>query len=69
LGAVEVLYSTNVNLSTGFAYKITPDVKLNCGVSYTFWDDEDINTPIGVVSTENDTFLIGLGVDVAIPAH
>lgn len=67
LGAIEVLYSTNVNLSAGFAYKVRPNIKLNCGFSYTFWDDEDINTPIGVVSTENDTFLIGLGVDIAIP--
>ncbi|MGC9324787.1 MAG: OmpP1/FadL family transporter [Desulfomonilia bacterium] len=67
LGAIEVMYSTNVNLSTGFAYRIRPNVKLNLGVSYTLWNDEDILTPIGEVSTENTTFTTALGIDIAIP--
>ncbi|MDT8274267.1 MAG: outer membrane protein transport protein, partial [Desulfomonilia bacterium] len=68
LGAIEVLYSTNVNLSSGFAYAIRPNVKLNVGVSYTIWNDEEITTPIGVVDTENTTFTMALGIAMAIPS-
>ncbi len=65
-GAIEILYSDNLNLGFGVGYKVLPGLKLNCGISYTMWKDENIDTPIGKVDTENSTWIIALGVDYSI---
>lgn len=62
-GAVEVQYSDNLNLGFGFAYKVIPRLKLNCGISYTMWADENIITPLGEVEMENSTWSFALGID------
>ncbi|RJP77388.1 MAG: hypothetical protein C4522_15500 [Desulfobacteraceae bacterium] len=73
IGAFEVLYSDNWNLSIGCAYEVKQDVKLNLGLAWTIWKDETI--PYNLISqaglgdasvkTENSTITFALGIDAA----
>jgi long-chain fatty acid transport protein len=65
VGTMEILYSSNLNLSAGVGYRIRPNIKMNFGLSYTLWDNEKIKTPIGSVDTKNGTCTMAFGVDMA----
>ncbi len=65
-GSVEVQYSDDVNLAAGFGYKVLPGLNLNCGLSYTWWKDESIVTPIGTVDMKNSTWIFAVGFDYSI---
>ncbi|MCP4745572.1 MAG: hypothetical protein GY874_05430 [Desulfobacteraceae bacterium] len=65
LGAFETLYSDNWNLSAGFAYEVFTGSKFNFGIGWTIWQDETIQTAIGSVETENNTWTAALGMDVS----
>lgn len=73
LGAFEVLYSDNVNLGAGLAYRLSDATRLNLGVAWTIWADETIGLqlaqPFGLaidVNTENTTRLLSVGLDVSL---
>ncbi len=62
-GAIETLYSDNLNVSTGIGFNITENLKANVSYSHTFWDDETFDTPIGEVDTKNSTNIVAVGID------
>ena len=71
LGAFEVLYSDNVNLSAGLAYALTGAMRLNLGAAWTIWADETVDFELGRdagmaldVQTENQTLALAVGLDV-----
>jgi long-chain fatty acid transport protein len=72
LGAVEVQYYDNLNVSAGFAYEILPNVKLNLGISYGDWDDPQVIQALAalpfVVPVElmYKGYALAVGLDIAI---
>lgn len=72
LGATEVLYSTNLNLSAGMAFRMRPGYTLNAGLSYTIWEDETLSRSIGApeplrIDTDNSTVTAAVGVTIFMP--
>ncbi|MCP4109058.1 MAG: hypothetical protein GY749_26610 [Desulfobacteraceae bacterium] len=71
LGAFEVLYSDNWNLSAGFAYEVKKGLKFNMGLGWTIWADETVKAmnaaPMDIdVETENSTYSLTMGVEVSL---
>lgn len=73
LGAFEVLYSDNWNLSLGGAYEIRKGLKVNVGAAYTLWEDDTLKYTQAAqnglgdvqVRTENKTLTLAVGIDAA----
>jgi hypothetical protein len=73
MGAFEVLYSDNLNLGAGLAYKLSGSTRLNLGAAWTIWADETIGFQLGEsvglganVDTRNRTFALAVGVDTSL---
>lgn len=68
MGAYEVLYSDNWNISGGCGYEVIDGLKLNLGIGLTVWSDESIKAlaaqPMDLsVDTENSTWTLSVGFD------